>query len=135
MYLTAVRSKVEESGISWENKNDHILLKTIGMGGLINIIPNVYISLVVKKGLIREQQTISEKIKMKDISDMIVNMTKINIKNEPENEYSKGSSQGLVTKFAKKLWSELVSDVPAFVEMHKSYIEWFNSVVVEKKGN
>ena len=82
MYLTAVRSKVEESGISWENKNDHILLKTIGMGGLINIIPNVYISLVVKKGLIREQQTISEKIKMKDISDMIVNMTKINIKND-----------------------------------------------------
>ena len=133
MYLTAIKNKVDRSGIAWENKNEHILLKTVGMGGLINVIPNVYVSLVMKKNLIREQHLINEKIQMRDMLGIIDNLSKINIRNEPGNEFSKGSSQGLVTKCAKKLWSEFVASVPNFVEMQNSYVEWFNQVVVEKK--
>ncbi|HHT9107577.1 MAG TPA: DGQHR domain-containing protein [Candidatus Wunengus sp. YC64] len=133
MYLYAIKNLLKKISIEWEDKDSHILLKTVGMGAAINIIPNVYISLVCQYDLINCQHLIAEKLSIKNIEDVLKNITKVNLKNEPQNEYSKGSSQGLVRKLAEKLWKEIVVEIPTFLGLQKAYIDWFNASVVEKK--
>ncbi|NUN23285.1 MAG: DGQHR domain-containing protein [Candidatus Jettenia caeni] len=133
MYLYAIKNIVKRIGIEWEDKDSHILLKTVGMGAVINIIPNVYISLIDKHNLINKQNIISEQLSIQNIEEILKNITKVNLRNDPQNEYSKGSSQGLVCKLAEKLWKEIVADTPTFLASQKSYIDWFNTSVIEKK--
>ena len=133
MYLCAIKNLLKTINIEWENKDSHILLKTVGMGAAINIIPNVYISLACQYNLINCQHLITEKLSIKNIEDILKNIIKVNLKNEPQNEYSKGSSQGQVRKLAERLWKEIVVEIPTFFELQKDYINWFNTSVVEKK--
>lgn len=133
MYLHAMKNLLKRVDIEWEDKDSHILLKTVGMGAAINIIPNIYVSLVCQYNLIGSQHLITEKLTIKNIEDLLKNITKVNLKNEPQNEYSKGSSQGQVRKLAEKLWKEIVVEIPTFGESQKAYINWFNASVVEKK--
>lgn len=133
MYLCAIKNLLKTINIEWENKDSHILLKTVGMGAVISIIPNVYISLICQYNLIDKQHLITETLSVKNIEEILRNIKHVNLKNEPLNEYSKGSSQGLVRKCAERLWKEIVSDIPKFLEFQNIYIEWFNSFVIAKE--
>jgi hypothetical protein len=101
------------------------------MGALITIIPNVYVSLLFKKELLEKQEMITEVVRIDDIEQILKPLFEINLKNEPENEFSKGSSRGLVRKLALTIWKPMVRELPGFYEFHKSYIKWFNEVVVK----
>lgn len=91
MYFLAIKrllkSKVD---MAWERNSEHILLKTLGMGALITIIPNVYVSLLYKMELLDKQEMITEVVCMDDIEQILTPLFEINLKNEPENEFSKG---------------------------------------------
>jgi DGQHR domain-containing protein len=132
MYFLAIKKLLKSTvNIVWENNSEHILLRTLGMGALITIIPNVYVSLLFKKELLEKQEMITEVVRIDDIEQILKPLFEINLKNEPENEFSKGSSRGLVRKLALTIWKPMVRELPGFYEFHKSYIKWFNEVVVK----
>lgn len=132
MYFIAIKKLLKSKvDVVWENASEHILLKTLGMGALINIIPNVYVGLLLKKELLEKQNIITETITMDDIEKILIPIMQLNLKNETDNEFSKGSSQGLVRKLALTMWTQIVQQLPDFYEFHKQYINWFNKNIVE----
>ena len=136
MYFLAVKKLLKARvGIAWENNTEHILLKTLGMGALITIIPNVYVSLLQKKNLLKKQDMITDVVGSHDFEEILAPLFEIDLKNKPENEFSKGSSRGLVRKLALTMWKPMVKAVPNFYNFHKSYINWFNEVVVKEESN
>mgnify|MGYP001600426274 CR=1 FL=1 len=40
--------------------------------------------------------------------------------------------QGLVKKLAVAMWKPIVQTIPNYLDSHKSYINWFNTTIVEK---
>jgi hypothetical protein len=136
MYFLAVKKLLKARvGIAWENNTEHILLKTLGMGALITIIPNVYVSLLQKKNLLEKQDMITDVVGSHDFEDILAPLFEIDLKNKPENEFSKGSSRGLVRKLALGMWKPMLKAVPNFYKFHESYINWFNEVVVKRESN
>ena len=133
MYLLTIKKLLNtKTSIIWENNSEHILLKTLGMGALISIIPNVYVSLLLRKNLLDKQAMITDNISLSDLENILSPLFEVNLKNEPNNEFSKGSSQGLVRKLAVAMWKPIVQTIPKYFDSHKSYINWFNTTIVEK---
>jgi DGQHR domain-containing protein len=133
MYFIAIKRLLKSKvGILWEDNSAHILLKTLGMGALISIIPNVYVSLLCKKDLLNKQEMITENVTLDDLEAALEPLFENNLRNESGNEFSKGSSRGLVRKLALTMWKPMVATVPDFYRFHKVYIDWFNKVAVER---
>ena len=133
MYLLTIKKLLNtKTSIIWENNSEHILLKTLGMGALISIIPNVYVGLLLKKNLLDKQLMITDIISLTDFENILSPLFEVNLKNELDNEFSKGSGQGLVRKLAVAMWKQIVQTIPNYLDFHKSYIDWFNKTIIEK---
>ena len=102
------------------------------MGALISIIPNVYVGLLLKKNLLDKQLMITDIISLTDFENILSPLFEVNLKNELDNEFSKGSGQGLVRKLAVAMWKQIVQTIPNYLDFHKSYIDWFNKTIIEK---
>lgn len=134
MYFLAIKHILKDVGIKWEEHNQHILLKTVGMGALITLIPNFYICLLFKKNSLQKQDCITEFITIDDFIQILRPITTLNLRNEPENEFSKGSSQGLVRKFALVMLQSIIEPLPDFSHQFiEEYIIWFNQHCLEKQ--
>lgn len=132
LYFKAIQKIYEDKGTPWNNKDKHIMLKTIGMGALINLIPSVYILLIIKNDILEKQLELSSNITIDKIIKILKPIQEIDILTSDNNEFSKGSSRGLVNKFSKKLWSEIIKNDENYLNYQQNYIDWFNKNVVQK---
>jgi len=133
MYFLTIKKLLKSIlDITWEKNEEHILLRTLGMGALITIIPNIYVSLICKKDLLEKQNILADVMVFDDLEEILRPLFKIDLKKDSGNEFSKGSSRGLVKKLALHMWQPIVEKLPDFYKFHKSYIDWFNMKIVEK---
>lgn len=130
IYLIVVKELLlEKQKLNWDDEKSHILLKTSGMGALISIIPNIYVALAGTKNLIDKQELIT--LEKDDLKNLIAPIFEVDFRNIIENEYSKGSGQGLIRKLSLEMWEHVSKLIPDFYNMHNKYVDWFNKNMLQ----
>jgi len=110
------------------NSDSNQYLKTIGFGALVEILPSIIISIIFDKSIVNKQEKLIE-IKIKDFEKYLISIFNANFDSRKilKEEYSKGSSQGLVKSFAIQLWGKIVNVDAHYQEKEKLYLDWFEN--------
>jgi DGQHR domain-containing protein len=109
-------------GLSWDDDGNQ-LLKTVGLGALIEVLPAIYILIITEKNYLNSQDKLIE-IKSKDFDKYLINIfnDKYDALERLKSNFSKGSSQGFVKAFATELWEAIIPSDYHIKE--NAYLDW-----------
>ncbi len=132
IYLKVIQQIYMNNSNNWDDKDNNIFLKTVGMGGLIDLLSNLYILYICKIDKLNNQYEIDFLNLEEDLNTILSPLKENIIFKDLKNEFAKGSSRGAIKKLTKQLWQTILLDNSNFDKYQKEYISWFNQTMIFK---